>query len=94
MKKLILVCLFLSTPVWAADYTISTTTAARERALNWEAKRSGKTGKQVLQDLADRYLDNVMERAKEAREKSFSKGYEKATPEDKAIIDKIIGPLP
>ena len=94
MKKLIFAFLLFAAPVWAADYTVSTSTPARERALAFEAARAGKTKAEVLQDLADRYLDDRGDRMKEAREKSLREGYEVLSPIDKTTVDRLIRGVP
>lgn len=81
-------------PVQAADYTVSSNTAARERALAWEANRSSRTKQAVLQGVIDRYLDDRINRAKDARAEHLLKGYEGASSLDKSTIEGIVGPLP
>lgn len=102
MKKLIFPILF---PIFlltvlgmadgqAADYNVSPNTTARERALDYEATRAGKTKHEVLQELVDQYLDDRINRLKEAREKILREGYDALSPTDKKTVDKLIPKVP
>ena len=94
MKKLIFVVLLFASPVWAADYTVSTNTVARERALSFQATSTKQTNQQVLQKLVDDYLDDRIAQLKRAREKRLREGYETLSPMDKAKIDALIPTIP
>lgn len=93
-KTILVLVLFFPSFALAEDYTVSTSSSAKEKALTWEAKRTGKTEQQVLQDWADNKLDDIIENVRRARETTLRQGYENASPKDKVTIEAIVGKLP
>ena len=76
------------------DYTVSSTTAGREEALAFEAKRVNKTKVEILQEVIDQYLDSRIQRLNEVRKDLHYKKYEALSPADKAAVDRLIKGVP